>query len=341
MSVRLIGFDVRELFSHALLWGAAAIAEDGGVRGVRMSWSGGGLSPVAELAGDGLDDMRLAGLIRAHAVARASEDGWIDRPFPLEPERGLFSPRVKAMGEEPATWDIFERARRDALDGLVGSVGDLRMIGALGEPAWWVRARNGPRLDQDAGASRLEMQPRNRGSEFIASRLRPLTAIVADRSDAAIARGLTGGATRDDMGKGASDSRTATNLRPLGPTDDAAGYVALWGLSCSSLIQGRNATSATSLSTPLGQSYPSAFVVPVWDGEWTPARLRSVLGSRALATVSDDDEGQTAAASAVAVRWLREHRVRGLIRMPIVVTGSSSAPERRAVLGARVSLPAA
>ncbi len=337
MTVRFTGFDVRELFSHALLWGAAAIAEDAGVATVRMSWPDPGLSPVAQLDGGGLDEDELARVVRRHAAARASTGTWIDEPFPLEPERGLFSPRVKRMGEDPTVWEQFERARHAALDRAAGSLLDLRLIGALGEPSWWVRSRGGPGLDQDAGASRLEMQPRNRGSEFVVSRLRPLTKTVAARPAPDIAAGLAGSVVRDDMGRNASDSRTATNLRPLGPTDDAAGYVALWGITSTALVHRRQGASATSTSVPLGAVVPKAFVVPVWRGSWTCARLRSVLASDALAVAGgspgDDNPGRRTAA-----KWLHEHGVRGLIRTPVDVSGSPSAPERRATTGHVVAL---
>lgn len=336
MSVRLTGFDVRDLFSHALLWGAAAIAEDGGVQDVRIRWNGAGLVPVAEV--DGLDDANLARLVRQHAVARASTGGWIDQPFPLEPERGLFSPRVKRMGEDRGTWEEYTRARHDAIDGVGQSVLDQRLIAALGEPAWWVPARNGPGLDQDAGASRLEMQPRNRGSEFVASRLRPSTRVVAGRPEDEIIEGLTGRAVRDEMGKNASDSRTATNLRPLGPTDDSAGYVAVWGLSCTAVLHQPRKPSWTTTSLPMGQAYPRELVVPVWDGPWTTARLRAVLASSAL-ELTVRSEGENSRRRPAAVQWLREHGVRGLVRTEVRVSGSSSAPERRAVTGTAVRLP--
>ena len=335
MSVRFTGFDVRELFSHALLWGAASLVEDAGVPDVRIAWSGHGKSPVAELAGDGVDAAWLGGLVRDHAQARDGADGWIGQPFPHEPKRGLFSPRVKAMGSDGSIWSTYESARRDALDRLSGSTRDLRMIGAIGEAAWWVRRPDGS-IDQDAGASRLEMQPRNQGSEFIGSRLRPLTRIVARRSEQQIAEALTGSAVRDEMGGGASDSRTATNLRPLRPTDDAAGYVALWGLACSTVVQ----TSATARTATSVLGRPAAFAVPVWTGSWTAARLRAVLASDALAVAGAAvRDGRLEDCSAVVLRWLREHGVRGLIRTPVTVTGSTSAPERRAVTGTTVPLP--
>ena len=328
MTVAFVGYDARQLFSHALLWGAAAIAEDAGVRDVRLGWTE-GMSPWPRLHGTDLDPEALGEVVRAHATAHADPGSWVHAPLPSEPKRGLFSPRIGALADG-AAWHRHEAARRDWLDRLGAARADLdlRFIASLGEPAYWGPVENKRTAIED-GASRLEMQPRNSGSEFVGSRLRPLAGVVSERAAAQIAAGLTGTSIRDQTGKGASDSRTATNLRPLGPTDDAAGWVALWGLSQTAVVARVRQMSRTATHRPpRGRGGgPGAFVVPVWEGWWTSARLRSILSSDLLA-----DAAEAATTDPRRAR-LERYAVRGLIRVPIDVSGSNSAPERRAVTG--------
>lgn len=331
MTVVLNGFDVRELFTHALLWGAAAIAEDAGVPAVRVGWTGSGMSPTPQLVGDDLDEQRLAAIVRDHAAAHCAAESWIAAALPSEQKRGLFSPRVGALGADAAAWRLLHDTREAALDRLPGATLDLRLIGALGEPAYWGRIVN-KRVAEEQGASRLEMQPRNQGSEFVGSRLRPLASIVARRMVTEIAAGLAGRAVRDEMGRDRPDSRTATNLRPLGATDDAAAWVALWGLSTAPVAHLARRMTRTATHVPAA-SGAGSFRVPVWRGWWTPARLRTVLASKAL--VSGTGEEQVDATSR---EWLVQHGVRGLVEMNVNVSGSNSAPERRAVTGTPVRI---
>ena len=72
----------------------------------------------------------------------------------------------------------------------------------------------------DSAASRLEMQPRNIGSEFVGTRLRKLADAVAARPAAQILSGLLGDSERDEAGGDAADSRTATGLAAPGPGKD-------------------------------------------------------------------------------------------------------------------------
>ena len=73
------------------------------------------------------------------------------------------------------------------------------------------------------------MQPRNRGSELLTNRLRPLATTLAKWSPKKILHGLTGTAVHDTVGEQKPDSRTATGLAPPGPTDNALAWCALWG----------------------------------------------------------------------------------------------------------------
>lgn len=330
--VVLTGFDVRHLFSHALLWGIASIVEAAGATGVRVRWTE-GRRPHPVVSGDDLDGPSLAEAVRDHAAAHGP-GSWVDDRLPDEPKRGLFSPRIAPLGEDAEPWHRLLAARAERLDRLTAdcSVLDLRMIAAMGQPAWWIR--DNKRLAQERGASRLEMQPRNQGSEFVGSRLRPLGEIVGGRETSVIAAGLTGAAVRDQMGKNSSDSRTATNLRPLGPTDDAAAWAALWGLSCAPVAH--RANDRTRTATSPGVRGPNAFVLPVWRRPWSTGRLRTVLASGDLAIIRRADADSAARLRARA--GLVNAGVDGLIGVPVDVFGSTSAPERRALSGVPVPL---
>ncbi|MDP9433710.1 MAG: hypothetical protein M3P93_00305 [Actinomycetota bacterium] len=334
MTVVLEGSDPRELFSHLLLYGAAALCEHAGLEDVTLSWTH-GMSPRPVLGAAGLDEQRLAELVQLHGRSH-SEGSWLALGQPAEPARGLLSPRVKPPTDRQE-WLALQQARQAALDHLTagGQRLDLRLLAALGEPASWRQRRGDPVPDE--GASRLDMQPRNQGSEIIGNRLRPLAAVMARRSPEQMASGLLGQTVLDDLGRSKSDSRGAVNLRPLGPTDSAQAWVALWGLTQTSLAQQVDGPSRTASHLPRGPHgvlapRAGSFVVPVWQGDWRPARLRAVLRSAPLHRVGQaavegvDPPGE-------AVVWLTRRRVMSLITFPVATKGSASAPERRALGG--------
>lgn len=336
MTVVLEGSDSHDLFAHLLLYGAAALCEQAGVEDMTLSWTS-GMSPRPVLRAAGLDEQRLAELVQLHALSH-SEGSWLALGQPAEPSRGLLSPRVKPPADRSA-WLALQQARQSAVDDLTAGDRrlDLRLLAALGEPASWRQRRGDPVPDE--GASRLDMQPRNQGSEIVGNRLRPLAAAVARRSLEQVASGLVGRTVLDDLGKGKSDSRGAVNLRPLGPTDSAQAWVALWGLTQTTLAQQVDGPSRTGSHVPRGSSGALApragtFVVPVWRGEWRLARLRAVLRSAPLHRV-----GRAAVEgvdpSAEAAVWLTRRQVASLFTFPVATLGSASAPERRALGGVK------
>lgn len=323
-----------ELFTHFLLYGAATIASSA-AKEVTLSWTG-GMAPQPTLTG--LEVRGLAELVHVHAQVRAMAGSWLAADLPHESGRALFSPRVKGLPD--AAWDAHQAARHVWLDTLASNDAreDLRLIGALGEPSYWHRDRLNKPL-QDDGASRLDMQPRNQGSEFVGTRLRALAAAVAARSVEAVEEGLSGAVVRDELRRRKAFSTTATNLRPTGgPTDAARAWVALWGLAQTAVAH-RIATRSQT-ATHSG-ARPGCFVVPVWNGQWTPARLRSVLSSDALASVAAAaaSDGEPAALTQ-ATSWLRARSVPALVVFPVGVFGSAKAPERRALGGRLVRLGA-
>ncbi len=143
------------------------------------------------------------------------------------------------------TWQLVQQSRWEVLDELTTAGHhwlDLRFLAALGEPCYWSFNRKGDAL-QDDGASRLEMQPRNQGSEFVGTRLRKLAATVAQRDAAKILAGLTGQSVDDELGDNTPGSRTATGLASPGPTDNALAWCALWGISQFPLAMRINGTA--------------------------------------------------------------------------------------------------
>ena len=223
--------------------------------------------------------------------------------------------------------------RREALDDLTsgGAWLDLRLIAALGEPCYWRYNRQGAIL-QDDGASRLEMQPRNRGSEFVGSRLRKLADAVAARQPAQILAGLRGDVVRDEIGSDKPDSRTATGLAGLGPVDNALAWCALWGISQFPLAM-RTSTRALT-SGHFGHSRREWFYAPIWHQPWKAARLRTILVSADLQVLATSGHGYHPDTEVEAARSrLAARGVAGVIRFPIARFGSDSAPERRAMRG--------
>jgi len=333
--------DPQVLLSHLALYGLAAILEAKGIPDARIEWTAGG-NPRPQLTARSADDVAIGHLIAEHARSAAAEGSWLRRDITLKgTPRGLMSPRLTPF-EDDDTWGQAQQDRHEILDDLTdtGRWLDLRLLAALGEPCYWSFNRQGALL-QDDGASRLEMQPRNQGSEFVGTRLRSLAAAVAARDTAQILAGLRGDTVVDEVGHDKPDSRTATGLAGPGPADNALAWCALWGISQFPIAMRINATAAT--SGHLGRSRNEWFYAPVWNGQWQPARLRTILASTRLCTVSAADlnlrtGAVTDAEASAARRWLSAREVAGLVRFPIRRFGSDSAPERRAMRGELISV---
>lgn len=329
------GHDV--LLTHAALWGAGLIAST--VHdGVRLGWTG-GLAPTAVV--HGITTRELAQAVRQQALQSRQPDHWIQAGQPHEPVRALFSPRIKTL-PDPAAWTAMHADREEHLDRLTAQRAalDLRLLAALGEPSWWHQHRGKPRQDQ--AANRLEMQPRNQGSEFVGTLLRKLAATVAARSDAAVAAGLTGASQTDEAANDKPDSRSAGNLRPPGATDNALAWMAMWGLATAPVAHQVHTPSATATHLPASPNtgegdagHADHVVAPLWTGHWTVARLKAVLASRALtgrghAALADSaNPGQAQADE----EWLLQRGVRALVLFPVATFGSDNAPERRVLPG--------
>ncbi len=324
--------------SHLALYGLSAILEDAG-HDVRLSWAD-PHDPRPRLAAPDLDAEQISAAVQTHAAHHSSDGSWIARDITLNgTDRGLMSPRLSTFRDEQ-TWQQVQTARHGVLDLLTSQQRrlDLRMVAGLGEPAYWSHNLKGE-IQQDDGASRWEMQPRNRGSEIVGTRLRSLAAAVAARQPAAITAGLTG--ALPPPGNKPALSHTV-GLTATGQADNALVWCALWGISqlpvAPRISTGRRSGAARTTGH-IGRSRKEWFYTPVWYQPWRPARLRTMLASAQLRTTASSDldllerDKPTAPAIDASRRWLAARDVVGVVRFPIQRFGSDNAPERRAMRG--------
>ena len=338
-TLTISGSDVRTLFSHLALYGLAAIVEENGTVSTRLRWTS-GMQPRTCLDAHDLEHADgVARIVHDHARRHTADGDWVRADLELGGKlRGLMSPRIAVIGNDTDKWRTLQGARHAVIEDLTASRAmlDLRLLNALGEPAYWARKRDGDWL-QDNGASRLEMQPRNQGAEFVGSRLRKLARAVAARDHDRVRDGLTGERATDEVGKDAPDSRTSTGLANPGPTDNALAWCALWGISQFPQTPrvGSDNPPAAATTGHLGRIREEWFHTPVWTTPWTSARLRTVLTSRQLqtaATVGLPARWAAPDPQVTAARgWLAARGVIGIVRFPIARFGSDSAPERRAM----------
>jgi CRISPR-associated protein Csb3 len=247
------------------------------------------------------------------------------------------SPRLTTLAI-PEGWRDLEERRNDTINQVTAQRVelDLRMLGALGRPAYWRMYQRQRR--QDDGASRWEMQPRNQGSEFVGTKLAPLARAVAARSEEQVRDGLTGRTHVDEINHGKADSRTPTGLSAPGPTDNALAWCALWGLS--QLPLALRVREAAISSGHVGPSTTGWFHTLTWQGSWRMARLRNMLASqqaREVATSHTLDPSDThpragSLGDSAARRWLAARGVTAVLCFPVSRHGSDNAPERRAGL---------
>lgn len=335
----LASADPKTMLSHLALYGLAAIAEEGGLEDVRLSWTP-RMARRPVLSAPQATPETIGEIVRRHAARHDTPESWPHRQLRDAEQRALMSPRISVI-TTAEDWHCLQQRRHDVLDQLTDARAllDLRLIAALGEPSYWRKNRKGDRL-QDDGASRLEMQPRNQGSEFVGNRIRPLAAAVAARTPAEVSDGLTGRSVRDEIGKDKPTSRTPTGFAAPGPTDNALAWCALWGISQFPIALRTHEFALT--SGHLGRSTAGCFYVPVWDGRWRTARHRTIIASRQLAQFAatglpPDILGRASAddpsAGDAARRWLASRGVTSVVRFPVHRFGSDSAPERRAMLG--------
>lgn len=330
MTDLVLAGDPGSALAHLAPVGLTSILRDDGDRMSRSWWDRDTARPCVRTS---LSSDELADTVIRHARQR-SGDSWITARVSRDSRRGksLFSPRIKSAqldewGGYVAERDAWLAQNRSALTSL-----DFRMLACLGQPAWWRCDAKETRPDD--GASRWEMKTRNRGEEFLANRLVPLTEVLAQRSVAEVLDGLTGESATDDLGKEARDSRTSTGLTVPGPTDSALAYVALWALASLRLVHRVSAISGSTGMRPHDRVHPTGAHLPMFVDAVTPQHFAAVTASRAL-----DEAGRRylevadAAGGSGEADWLLEMGVHGVVVFPIRKTGSTSAPERQILTG--------
>jgi len=319
---------VTSALTHFALYGLSAIIEDETAGPVRLHWSD---EPNPKpLLHTGLEPGAVATAVHRHAERCASPTSWLAIRIDNEGrETAAFSPRI-ATPSTLSAWHRLQGARHTGLDNAAAGSGelDLRMIGALGEPAYWPTDRNA-----DSGASRWEMKTRNRGEEFIGGRLTPLAEAVSARTPEQILSGLTGQTLEDETGNNKPESRTGTGFTRPGPVDNALAWCALWGISQFPIVHHNGAQSGTAATyVPPQRAYPDFVFLPIPVRPVTLPRLRTVLASRQLqiaATAIDTPDPLDMIAADASRKWLAERFIRALMRFPVRVSDNKSAPERQ------------
>jgi len=335
MSVFIPAGSVTSALTHFTLFGLSAIIENETTASVWLCWTDES-NPKPQLDG-GLEPGEIAAAVHRHAVRCASPESWLSARVDYgHKETAAFSPRI-ATPSTPAAWRQLQQARHRSLDAAGGGELDLRMIGALGEPAYWPTDRNA-----DAGASRWEMKTRNKGEEFVGSRLLQLGHHVAARTPDGILSGLTGQTLDDEAGGNKPESRSATGFTRPGPVDNALAWCALWGISQFPLAHHNGSQSATAgTHVPARRAYPDYVYLPVPTRPVTLSRLRTLLASRQLtlaATTTDTADPLQMIAAAAARKWLHQRSIRALMRFPVRVSDNPSAPERQVLDGSVVAV---
>ena len=327
MSVFRPAGSVTNALTHFALYGLAAIVEDETAQSVRLSWTD-GPRPEPQLD-TGQEPGEIAAMVHRHATRHAAPQSWLAVSAQYANKIvAAFSPRVFKPPTSEA-WRQLQEARHTGLDAVAaeGCQLDLRMIGALGEQAYWPNGKE----DSDVGASRWEMKTRNQGAEFVGNRLVPLAQAVAARTIDQTLTGLSGETVNDEAGNNKPDSRSGTGFTRPGPVDNALAWCALWGISQFPLVHHNGAQSTTAGTyVPGAHKYAAYVFLPVPTRPITASRLRTILASRQLplAVTAENAEDPLDVITADAARkWLIERAIRALMRFRVNVSDNLSAPE--------------
>ncbi|MCV6987215.1 hypothetical protein H7H78_17895 [Mycobacterium shinjukuense] len=337
MSVFTPAGSITSALSHFALFGLAAICESELAVSARVWWTDERI-PHPQLDA-GREPRAVAEAVHRHATKRASPDSWLAAQLEHEERTtAAFSPRIKAPSS-PSAWRHLQTTRHAALDRLVAGHNwlDLRMVGALGEPSYWLADKS-----PDGGASRWEMKTRNRGEEFVGNRLLPVANCVAARQVEEVLSGLTGGTINDEVARNQPDSRSATGFARPGPVDNALVWCTLWGISQFPVVHHTDAQSVTAGTyVPGKRTHPTFVFLPAPTRPTTLARLRTIIASMHLfvvGSVAQNSKPLDEIAAAVSRKWLADRGIRALIRFPVDVSDNPSAPERQVLDGVAIPL---
>lgn len=340
----MISFEasVEDLFQVFTVVGIASILEDMAEETARFWWDE---DSVAHVDCGGLDIDGAAALVRQHASEHGAESWLGERSDAGGSSRATLSPRVGRFktSESLQQW---QASRWNALDKITPEkILDWRLLGALGEPAYWYLGKTP--INPDYGASVWEMCTRNGGRNFVQHRLGPLGDVVAGakRDITSVARGIAGQEIIDEHGKNSPQSRTPTGLRSPGPTDNAAAWCALWGLST---MPTRHIAPTRKTFTPRSHSAGTFweakqwwFTVPIPTRAITLSRFRAVTRSAALndfgrqmqSQLGQPERGMFAAGPTDSIngRWLSNHGIGGVTLAFKFFSDNANSPEPWAV----------
>lgn len=338
MSRITIAGSVTSALTHFTMFGLAVLCEERWPGRVRLGWTG-GAEPEAFVTVADVAEHDIAEAVQNAAAKASAPNGWAHQTI-MHPILGKpYSPLSPRFANLPLDnyqedWLSNQKTRQEILDREL-SVGDhsvLSLIDGLGEAAYW-QVKN----DCDVGASRWEMKARNRGQEFITNRFLPLAEEITSWKSENILSGISGTTIRDKHGEGDRKSRSASGFRRPGPTDNAMAWCALWGIALFPVAHRTDSPSITPGAWPAGYRHPRMMLLPVLRAPVTLSRYRTVLASQALADLGaahgPADGGGDAAVTDRAHRWLRQRGAMGVLRFPILKTGSPSAPERQVLEG--------
>lgn len=316
--IRIAG-RVESAATHFAQYGLASIIQEAAVLGVRMQWHE-AVEAYATVTWAGEADPGQ--LVVQHAQQKTDSDSWVQQVrSPLGKPIGLFSPRVLAMAKD--VLPVWAGWRREELDRVDLDDLDRRMIGALGEPAYWRWQVKD--YEPDQGASRWDMADRRSGREFVKDRLQKFAGAVVTLTPHEAWEGLTGLEIRDRVGRNKDDSQTPTGFAPPQPMDAAYAWCVLWGISVTTLVPMARRMGQTAGMSPNHRTHPEGTVLPIFDGPVTVARLRALLRVPDLqaAAFGNDDETRR-----IAARKLASHGVRALQVFPVSVIKTPGAVDR-------------
>jgi CRISPR-associated protein Csb3 len=342
--------DPLELLTHMAAYGFAAIVEGTTPPPPTLFWTS-GMEPRLSIEHESLDAQGMAQCVLNHAKQLSDTNAWPHETWTTKRpksdlQQGLMSPRITKI-EPQERWKDLQRRRHEVLDALVKADAwlDLRFLWSLGEPCYW---RNAKDSDQDTAASRLDLQRRNGGADIVGTRIAPLAPLVSERRPEEVVNAFCGADPKDTIGEDkGSDSLSAVGFRGRGPVDDAVSWCAIWGISQFALNQTLasdqtrvDATTASCMMLRKKLRKQEEWVcVPVWRGQWTPARLRTILASRQLRATAwtylsaDDTDGSGDVVGSTGANWLLARGVHALILFPFKVDVSDRAKPRYAQRG--------
>ena len=354
MSTITLAGDYRSALTHFAQYGLASLAEQYHPQGVTLGWSREAV-PKAQITVKGADVHTIAGYLHELAKQLSEPESWVMRDVIYgsgkdEKKFSPFSPRIRVIDPKkyPTDWRKHQKARHNNLDGLTANhdILNLRWISGLGEAAYWRFDRKDNRPDH--GASRWEMKTRNKGEEFVQHRLRSMCVELTSWSAEKILSGLLGESLNDSLGKNKSDSRTSTGFTTPQPTDVALVFAALLGISVFPVIHQVHQLSVTPGAWPSDSLHPQKMVLPIATEHMTLARLRTILRSRAYVQALEqvcnpESEKYKSTAENVfdtagSAEWFKARGIQAVVRFPIKLAGSDSAPERQVQVGKSVLL---